>query len=485
MSEHIQKNAGGAYLLPALTGIAAAAVMAAMLLMGPAERIAPRVPRASDESAKPPSAETPELPPGALDANALGGQRATGPGQPAELTGHWPEFRGVGRDAIAQASPPLRRDWGPDALPVLWQRTVGEGHAGTAVANGRVYLLDYDRDNQRDVLRCMSLADGQDIWTYSYPVAVKRNHGMSRTVPAVADGYVVSLGPKCHVVCADANTGQPVWTMNLPAQYGTVVPQWYAGQCPRIDDGAAILAPAGPEALLVAIDCASGQTRWTTPNAMNWDMTHSSIVRMTAAGQEMYVYCGSGGVAGVDPETGELLWTTAEWKIHTTVPTPVPLGDGRLLCAGGYNAGAVILEIARAGAGGTGLPFDAKVVEKFSPRVFGSDQQTPILYENHVYAVRPGGELTCMTPDGKILWTSGRANVYGIGPYLIADGVLLVMNDSGRLTLVAAEPEGFTRLAEKAVLDGHDSWAPMALAGGRLLLRDLTTLMCIDLRAEP
>ena len=70
--------------------------------------------------------------------------------------------------------------------------------------------MDYDREKKQDAVRCLSLADGKEIWRYSYPVAVKRNHGMSRTMPAVTDKYVVGHGPKCHVACLDATAANCV-----------------------------------------------------------------------------------------------------------------------------------------------------------------------------------------------------------------------------------------------------------------------------------
>ena len=48
--------------------------------------------------------------------------------------------------------------------------------------------------------------------------------------------------------------------------------------------------------------------------------------------------------------------------------------------------------------------------------------------------------------------------------------------------LLRASSEAFRVLATARVLDGHDCWGPMALAGGRLLIRDLTRLSCLDLR---
>jgi len=46
-----------------------------------------------------------------------------------------------------------------------------------------------------NVLRCLSLADGREIWRFNYSGQVKRNHGVSRTIPAVTEQYVVALGP--------------------------------------------------------------------------------------------------------------------------------------------------------------------------------------------------------------------------------------------------------------------------------------------------
>ncbi len=63
---------------------------------------------------------------------------------------------------------------------------------------------------------------------------------------------------------------------------------------------------------------------------------------------------------------------------------------------------------------------------------------------------------------------------------MIAGGMIYVMNDSGLLTLAEARPDGYKQLAQSQVLSGHDSWGPMALAGGRLIVRDMTQMVCLD-----
>lgn len=396
------------------------------------------------------------------------GKLIPGAGLPANIAGAWPGFRGVNGDNIATGA--VARQW-----KELWKIDLGEGYAGAAVLNGRVYVFDYDQVNLADALRCLSLADGREIWRFAYPIKTKRNHGMSRTVPAVTDKYVVALGPKCHVICLDSTTGKFLWGLDLVHDLNVEVPQWYAGQCPVIDGDRAILATGG-DALFIAVDCATGKVLWKTPNPRDWKMTHSSIVPVEFAGQKMFVACFSGGVAGIAADDGRLLWETDAWQISiAAIASPVPVGDGRIFFAGGYNAGSLMLQLKEAGG-----KIVAEPVFRLKASEFGATQQTPILYQSHLYGVRPDGQFACLDLTGKILWTSGPANKFGLGPFLATDGQVLVLNDEGWLTLAEATPTAYRQLARARVLTGHDAWGPMALVNGRLLARDLTQMVCLD-----
>lgn len=404
------------------------------------------------------------------------GVLTTSGGTASDLPGAWPCFRGANRDAVSTEDTPLAETWAAGEPKPLWSVDAGEGYAGAAVLDGRVYLMDYDREAKADALRCLSLADGREIWKFSYPLAVKRNHGMSRTVPAVTKQFVVSLGPKCHVSCLDAVTGKFQWGIDLVREYGSTVPAWYAGQCPLIDGDRVILAPSG-SSLMIAVELATGKVIWKTPNPRDWKMTHVSITPMEIAGRKTYVYCGHRGVAGIAADDGSLLWETGDWKISlATVSSPVPVPGDRIFLSGGYEAGAMMLGITEQGG-----KFTAKPVFRLDADVFGATQQTPVFHDGHLYGVRPSGELVCLDLNGKVLWTSGTGNRFGLGPFMIAGGKIFVMDDSGGLTMAAATPDGFKPLAKAKVLDGHDSWGPMAIAGGRLIVRDLTRMVCLDL----
>ena len=429
--------------------------------------------RGPDDDGTPPDAGVVEGP------VKIEGTLVSGEGKPADIDGSWPWFRGYDFNAIStDKDTKLALSWPAEGPAVLWSVDVGEGYAGAAILDGCVYIVDYDRETLSDAIRCLSLATGEEIWRYSYPVKITYNHGMSRTVPAVTDKYLVAIGPMCHVTCLDTATGEFRWMLNLPKEFGTKVPLWYAGQCPLIDDEKAIIAPGG-DCLLMAVDCQSGEVIWKTENRHKWNMTHSSITPVTFAGIEMYVYCGSGGVAGVSVDDGKVLWETTEWKMRTNVPSPVVAGDGLIFLSAGYGKGSMMLRLAEEDGAIT-----AKTEFALEPKVFGSEQHTPIFYEGFIYGIRPDWQMVCLDLNGNVVWTSTSAKTFKkLGPFMIANGLLYIMDGNGTLTLAEANSTGYLQLSEAKVLDGVESWAPMAIASGRLIVRDLKKMICLDVRA--
>ncbi len=389
------------------------------------------------------------------------------------LPGVWPGFRGNNRDNIAIINAPVVYQWGTSGPPELWGVDLGEGYAGAAVNNSRVYVLDYDLEKQVDVLRCFTLADGNEVWRLPYPAAVGKQHGVSRTIPAVNDKYVVTMGVLCKVTCTDAITGKMIWQHDLVKEYGTKVPEWYAAQCPIIDGNAAIIAP-GSKALMVAFDLKTGNELWHVDNPDNWQMTHSSIMPAIINKEKLYIYCASGGVAGVSAK-GILKFKTPDWIVHTSnIPTPVPVGDNMIFLSGGYGAGCAMLRLTPSGDGYK-TSFDFKLKEK----EFGAYQQTPIFFNGNIYGVIPDNQLVCMDLAGKVLWKSGRAR-FNWNSYVCVNGIIFLLTDKGELVAVAAKSDSYQELSRTNVMpEGKEFWAPIAVAGQRMLIRDLTRMKCL------
>ena len=71
----------------------------------------------------------------------------------------------------------------------------------------------------------------------------------------------------------------------------------------------------------------------------------------------------------------------------------------------------------------------------------------------------------------------------GLGPYLTADVKFYILGDDAVLTIATATTDAFKPLSQTRIMDGVDSWAPMAIVDGRLLCRDSHRLVCLDVRA--
>lgn len=408
-------------------------------------------------------------------------------GEPSDLPGAWPAFRGADALNIAADAPPLAKSWGATGPEIKWTIPIGEGYAAPAVLNGMVYLVDYDVDRRADAIRCLSLEDGTEIWRRSYGLKIKRNHGMSRTIPAVTDKYLVSMGPKGHVVCLDAKRGDFRWGIDLQRDYGTEEPMWYTGQCPIIDDkNRAIIAPAGTDVLMMAVDCESGEVIWELDNPHGWNMSHASIMPMTVAGRDMYVYGALGGMVGVsaEPESeGQLLWEIV-WDAKVVSPSAVKAGDDLIFATTGYGRGSRMLKLTNNDDGTMNVEV---LYDKGPQEILACEQQTPIFHDGLLYGIMPKdagamkGQFACYRPDGSLVWSSGQDNRFGLGPFLLADGKFFLLDDHGTLTMIEASKTKYVQLGQSNIIDGHDAWGPLALAGSRMLLRDMNNLACVEL----
>lgn len=413
------------------------------------------------------------------------GFKTNTPLQPFEH--QWPCFRGSKRDNIAHDNTSLAKTWNAEGPKVLWRKALGEGYSGAVIYSGKVYILDYLEKENSDALRCFNLFSGEELWQRSYKNPIRRNHGKSRTIPACSDNVVVTLGPAAHVMAVDAASGNLLWTKDLVEAYQCEIPQWYAGQCPLIEDGKVILGVAGSKVLITALDLKTGATLWEMPNEGAYKMSHSSILSTTLCGERQYVYAGIGGIAACSLD-GTPLWSCKQWKPAVWAPTPVKIAEDKLFLTAGYGAGSAILAISK----GTDS-FQANIEKEWKPtKGPASEQQTPLLINNTLFIIQPKdagalrAEMVAADVDKlpSIKAESGKDKRFGLGPYLFADGAFWILDDEGTLHVLSFENNNFQQISSFKVLPGVDSWGPIAYAGGIMILRDSTSMVCINLKKE-
>ncbi len=387
----------------------------------------------------------------------------------------WPQFRGPSRDGKSSETG-LLREWPAGGPKVLWTIPVGEGYAGAAIVGGRVYHHDYDTKTNEWGVYARSLADGREIWRYKETRVIRPNHAITRTVPAVDGRYVFSLDPKLGLHCLDAKTGKQLWAKNLVAEYKARIPPWYNGQNPLMEKDRIVIATGG-DAILVALDKATGKEIWRTPNPGKLVLSHASVMPAVLGGVKQYVYGTLNGPLGISAADGSLLWEFPRKFNVAVAPSVLAVDARRVFMTASYDAGSVMVDVQpRGGAFGVESLFDMKRNE------WNSEVHTPIVHQGHMFAVgkKRRGLFTCLTFDGKEVWTSDGKASFELGSFLLADGMFFVLEGkTGMLRLIEASTTAYKELASAQVLSGPDVWGPMALSDGTLIVRDLTKMVAL------
>ncbi|MGW8315081.1 MAG: outer membrane protein assembly factor BamB family protein [Bacteroidales bacterium] len=416
----------------------------------------------------------------------------------------WPQFLGPERNGTSPQKNILRT-W-PDTGPeVLWIVEVGRGYAGPAVKDGKVYFLDRD-DQKGDIMRCFDLDNGQELWRFGYDAPGSVMFPGSRSVPTVDGNHVYSCGHNGNLYCFDINTQQPVWNKNVWTDFGSEeLPIWAISQCPLVYGAlliVAYIAPDTPEAGVVAYDKLSGEVVWKTPPLGQETYASPTVVQIDGRDHIVMVTSSTnpvsrpnaekvmGNVVGIEPLSGKILWEYSNWECHISVPPVVDAGNNKLLITGGYELGAVMIEVNRQPDGSYGT------TELFRTEEFGDQTKPPLLIDGYFYAQygtnRKRDGLTCMNMDGEIMGKTKRDPDFNKGSMILADGLILATDGATMLYLIDPDPSGFNPIASADILSssggsgpgrgggfGTQNWAPIALTNGKLLVRDQSRLMCL------
>jgi outer membrane protein assembly factor BamB len=438
----------------------------------------------------------------------------------------WPQYLGPTRNSTSPQKG-LLRTWPEKGPEVLWAAAVGRGFGGPVIRDGKVYLLDRD-DKVGDNLRCLDFSTGKELWNFAYDAPGSVMFPGSRSVPTVDGDRVYSCGHNGDLYCIDLNTHKPVWNKNVWTDFGgspntgpggfgapgggpaagreARFPIWAITQNPLIYGDLLIVASQAPKAGVVAYNKVTGDVKWTTPALGFVGYVSPSIVKVDGQDHLVMVtpstnpFMNRGGgetemgkVVGIEPLTGTALWKYTNWHCHISVANAVDAGDNRVLVVGGYELGATMLKVQKQADGSYGA------TNLFTTKEFGDQTKPPVLYKGHFYAQYGTNDrrdgLVCMDLDGKILWKTKRAPDFNKGSMILVGDLILATDGAKSLYLIELDPSGFKQIASAELFpEGaagpendiasrvggrNQNWAPMALADGRLLVRDQTQLKCV------
>jgi outer membrane protein assembly factor BamB len=244
---------------------------------------------------------------------------------------------------------------------------------------------------------------------------------------------------------------------------------------PLIEGDNVLVNVGGKGASVVAFHKQTGQVAW---QALDDPASYASPIAFGEGAKRQVVFLTSNGLVGLAPADGKLLWRYPFKDILSeSSTTPVKVGD--LLVASSVTLGAVALRLKEK----DGQP---AVEEAWKKRELNCYFSTPVPVGDHLYMItgvlglRPSITLKCVeTATGKVAWSRPNVGQFHAALVRTGDNKLLMLDDGGRLTLIAPDPKGYRELCRSKVCG--QTWAHPALSNGRLYLRDERELICLQL----
>ena len=379
----------------------------------------------------------------------------------------WPQFRGpTGQGHATERGLPL--EWS-ESRNILWKSPVpGIGWSSPVVAAGKVWLttvvdtksgrrvtaslraLAYDVETGRELVNT-------EVFQINDPGVINPKNSRASPTPIV-DGDRVYVHFGADGTAALSTPGQVLWTTRLPyeSQHGN-------GGSPTLYRDLLIINcdGNGGDAYVVALDAATGKTRWKTPRRRPADQAYSTPLAITVGERDEVISVGAYRAAAYDPATGQEIWRVSYGDGFSNVPRPV-FGRGLVYIATGFQTPSLIA-VRPDGKGDVTRTHIAWTITRGAPYT-----PSPVLVGEDLYIVSDTGVLTLADAStGQIQWQQRLGGNYSASP-VFADGRVYFQSEEGQTTVVAPGRE-FKKLAVNR-LDGY-TLASMAVSQGSLFIR--------------
>lgn len=422
----------------------------------------------------------------------------------SSLAEDWPQWMGPDRDGLS-AETGLLQAWPEGGPERVWLfKDCGLGYSGPAIVDGKMFIMG-SRGGVEQLL-CLDAASGDELWASDLGEEYDNGWGNGpRGTPTIDGDRIYVLAARGALVCLSLG-GEELWRVSLP-DFGGKVPVWGYSESPLIDGDHVIVTPgvkpkpkpkkkkgeteakeaaadAEPEeplpgTAIVALDKRTGETIWRT-TGLTPEAHYSSIVRAEIHGRPQYVQLLVDQLVGVEPATGELLWSVPWPGRVAVIPTPL-VRDNRVYVTTGYGVGCMLVEI----------DADNNATVAYDNKVMKNHHGGVVLLGDKLYGHSDGAGWVCQDfATGELDWRERAA--LGKGAIAYADGRFYCLSeDEGEVVLIEASPEGWTEhgrftLEPQTELRKPKGkiWTHPVIANGRMYLRDQELLFCFDIAVE-
>jgi outer membrane protein assembly factor BamB len=406
-------------------------------------------------------------------------------------TAYWPQWRGpTGMGYCDEKDLPLTWD-GKKGTNILWKAPLrhsddasSPGHSCPIVWRDRVFLTTafwpagqsfWKKTIAEHHLLCFRTGDGKQLWDTAVPDGGCRInnpfHGYATPTPVTDGEHVFALFGSSVVVCVDFD-GKIVWREELPRGERDDV---RGGECgsPILYEDTVIVTGCQTTGLR-ALDKKTGKPKWQQNSRDRNGMATPVLIRVGDRTQLIHF---AGGVQGLDPAGGDLLWSC---RVSTDWASPV-YGSGILYA----DAGTKSLSPFGTGTGAaidpTGKGDVTRTHVKWQTRVPEADGASAVIVGEHLYRVSNPGVLRCWKlSTGEPVYAERLGGISTMAsPVATADGRIYFACASKSYVIRAGptvEVLGGGELNDGG--DYHSSPAP-AVSEGRLFIKGKTHLWCI------
>lgn len=381
----------------------------------------------------------------------------------------WNQWRGPTRDGQVSGV-----DWPNSLRDEHWKREwrvdLGPSYSGPLVTADRVFTTE-TLDRAKEVVRAFERTTGKTVWSVewegalSVPFFAKSNGDWIRSTPAFDGERLYVAGMRDVLVCLRASDGKQLWRRDFVAEMKTPVPSFGFVCSPLVVDGF-VYVQAG--AAFLKLDALTGEIRWKSlsDNGGMEGSAFSSPTFVTLEGQPQLVVQTRQKLAGVAPDSGEVLWSEEVPAFRgMNILTPV-LHEGRFFTSA-YGGKSLAYAVKRdAGKFSVSTAWENKSQGYMS---------TPVIIDGHAYIHLRNQRFTCIQlATGEQKWTTPKT----FGKYwsMVANkDRILALDERGDLLLIQADPQEFKLLDERHISD-EEAWAHLAVSGQQVIVRDLKGL---------
>ena len=341
----------------------------------------------------------------------------------------------------------------------IWSiKDLGDSYATPLVAGDRVFTVS-TVDKKQEVAQAYDRKTGEKVWETRWDGAMKvpffaaKNGSWIRSTP-VFDGEALYIGGmRDVVVCLNASDGSVRWRVDFVKEFDAKMPS-FGLVCSPLIVGDALYIQAGES--IARLDKETGETVWRSTggsNAGGMDSAFSSPILTTLAGREQLVVQSRSHLSGIDPETGNELWSQQVKAFRgMNILTPQPYGDAIFTSA--YGGRAHLYSVAKGEEG-------MEVNEAWTARA-QAYMTSPVVVGSHAFLFLRSNRFTCVgLEEGTDGWVSGpTGDEYWS---LVAQGKrILALANTGSLRLINADPAEYDVAGELDLVEGP-SWGHLAV----------------------